>query len=175
MEKQVREFLTGRFADGVLFDSTHRGQWSVQVSPTIVADVAQALRDEPDLRFDYLVDITAVDHLGGSRERDGRFEIIYTLLSLKHTWRMMIRARVSGEAPSVPTLSTLWNCADWLEREVWDMFGINFNGHPDLRKILTPDELEGNPLRKDFGLTYEEPQFSHNLGEIEIKPNNPNH
>jgi NADH-quinone oxidoreductase subunit C len=90
------------------------------------------------------------------------FEVIYNLYSLSHRYRFFLKVRLPGDNPTIASLTHLWQGANWLEREVYDLMGIYFEGHPDLSKILTPDELEGHPLRKDYPLTYEMPQFSWN-------------
>jgi NADH-quinone oxidoreductase subunit C len=93
-----------------------------------------------------LVDLTAVDYLG----EKPRFELVYHLLSLEHNHRVRIKARVDEASPEIDTTVPLWAAANWMEREVWDMYGIRFRGHPDLRRILLYEEFEGHPLRKDY-------------------------
>ncbi len=175
MEDKIRTFLTGRFGDKILSEYSHRGQLSFYVQAQAVREVILALKADSELKFDFLTDITAVDHQGQSWEKEGRFEIIYILTSLKNTSRIILRTKLQEDAASIATLSGDWGCANWLEREVWDLMGIKFEGHPDLTKILTVEELEGHPLRKDFGITYEMPQFSHNSSDIEVVPDNPHH
>lgn len=175
MENKLRTFLKDRFGDKILSEYSHRGQLSFYIEPSAVRDVAVALKDDPELKFDFLMDICSVDHLGRPAEKDGRFEVIYTMLSIKNNFRFMLRTRIKDDSVTIPTLCNDWHCANWLEREVWDMMGITFDGHPDLTKIITNDDVEGHPLRKDFGLIYEIPQFSHNVNEREVVPNNPNH
>ena len=104
-----------------------------------------ALRDTPSLRFNVLIEVTAADYL----PRDPRFEVVYHLLSVSGRRRLRLKVRV-GEAGYVPTVQTVWPSAGWLEREVWDMFGIVFDGHPDLRRLLMPEDWEGHPQRKDY-------------------------
>ena len=106
------------------------------------------LKDNPKCLFKGLMDITAVDYPG----RPKRFEIVYILLSLKHNMRLRLKAQVQEE-DIIPSVTSLFPCANWYEREVWDLFGIPFEGHPDLRRILTDYGFEGHPLRKDFPLT----------------------
>jgi NADH-quinone oxidoreductase subunit C len=117
-------------------------------------------RHELDVRF--LADITSVDWLGHEREKDGRFEVAYNLYSIKNTHRFFLKVHLPADNPEIASLTHLWEGANWLEREVWDLMGITFTGHPDLTKILTPDDLEGHPLRRDFPLTWEQPRFSWN-------------
>jgi len=109
------------------------------------------LKDE----FEILLDITAVDFLG---RRNERFDLVYLLLSLKNKTRLRIKVKIK-EGEKLPSLSKLWKNANWLEREVYDMFGIEFEGHPDLRRILLYPEFEGHPLRKDYPLKKSHPRL----------------
>ncbi len=124
------------------------GDWTVVVAPASAADVARYLRDTPGAQFDYCSDVTAVDWL----TREGaRFDVVYCLYSTTLRHRLRVKARVA-EGADVPSVAGVWAAANWLEREVWDMFGIRFSGHPDLRRILMPEEFTAYPLRKDYPL-----------------------
>ena len=127
-----------------------------------LAAIAEALRDRADLRFALLADVTAVDF----HPREPRFELVYHLVSIEHRHRARVKVRLQGDAAHVPTLVGVWPAANWLEREVWDMFGIAFDGHPDLRRILMPADWEGHPLQKDYPLGYEEVQFTFNSDDV---------
>ncbi len=108
-----------------------------------------ALRDTPALRYNVLIEITAADYF----PREPRFEVVYHLLSIPNRSRLRLKVRVSGSAAAeglVPTIQGVWQAAGWPEREVWDMFGIVFDGHPDLRRLLMPEDWEGHPARKDY-------------------------
>ncbi|MCH7877689.1 MAG: NADH-quinone oxidoreductase subunit C [candidate division Zixibacteria bacterium] len=175
MEQSITDFLNNKFPGKVLGDYTYRGQFSLYVTADALYEIALALKEEAALSFDFLVDICSVDHLGKAWESEGRYEIVYTLLSLEHTYRFMLRVKIADHTVAPQSLCDIWHSANWLEREVWDMMGIEFKKHPNLTKIVTDDDLEGHPLRKDFGLVYEEPQFSHNHDEVLITPDNPNH
>ena len=123
------------------------GDWTVIVPAGRLVEAATFLRDQPDCRFDYLSDLTAVDWLG----RAPRFDLVVCLYSTPLRQRLRVKVRAAdGEA--VPSLSGVWPAANWLEREVFDMFGIVFSGHPDLRRILMPDDWQGHPQRKDYPL-----------------------
>jgi NADH-quinone oxidoreductase subunit C len=116
------------------------------VSRDDVRAVAGLLRDRSDLAFTFLAELTAVDFW----PREPRFELVYILVSVDRAARLRMKVRLEGTDPHVETLSGLWPAAIWLEREVWDMFGIAFDGHPDPRRLLMPEDWEGYPLRKDY-------------------------
>ena len=118
---------------------------TIYVPADRLVETCTALRDAPTLRFNVLVEVTAADYL----PRNPRFEVVYHLLSVPHRRRLRLKVRV-GEEGSVPTVQGVWPSAGWLEREVWDMFGIIFDGHPDLRRLLMPEDWEGHPQRKDY-------------------------
>ena len=139
-----------------------RDQVGLIVSPKKITEVCQALRDQ--FGFNVLLGQTAVDYWPAQQPR---FHVIYLLLSLIHNQRLSLRVPVDGNAPSVPTVEGVYPNANWHEREVWDMFGIRFEGHSDLRRILMPYDWEGHPLRKDYPLGYEEVQFTFNFDEID--------
>ncbi|HEV8712542.1 MAG TPA: NADH-quinone oxidoreductase subunit C [Candidatus Binatia bacterium] len=115
--------------------------------------IFSALRDDPQFAFDLLVDLTAVDFLG----QEPRFEVVYHLHSMRLNHRLRVKIRVPEDDAVVPSISSLWKAANWLEREVWDLFGIRFTGHPDLRRILMYEEFRGHPLRKDYPVTKRQP------------------
>jgi NADH-quinone oxidoreductase subunit C len=119
---------------------------TLYIEPGDVTPVLQALRDRADLRFEFLAELTAADYW----PREPRFELIYILVSIEHQLRVRLKVRLHGEDPHVETASGLWPAANWLEREVWDLFGIAFDGHPDPRRLLMPEDWEGYPLRKDY-------------------------
>jgi NADH-quinone oxidoreductase subunit C len=121
-------------------------QTTVFVQPDDVPAVMRTLRDRPELRFSVLAELTAVDFW----PREPRFEVIYLLISLEHRLRLRLKVRLAGNTASVATVSDIWPAANWLEREVWDLFGIVFDGHPDPRRLLMPEDWEGFPLRKDY-------------------------
>ena len=161
ISQQVRDFLTQRFADVILREENFRGEQSFIIRAEGLLDLCQGLYNS-DLDFKYLADITSLDWYGHAEEANGRFQVIYNLYSLRHQYRFFLKLRLPIEKPEVQSLTPIWNSANWLEREIWDLMGISFIGHPDMTKILTPDDLEGHPLRRDFPLTYEVPQFSWN-------------
>ena len=124
------------------------GDDELQVAAPDIARVLTYLRDDPDLRFAQLVDLCAVDY----PERPSRFEVVYHLLSVVHSRRVRVKVAVPEDTP-VPSVVEVFPAAGWYEREVWDLFGIAFDGHPDLRRILTDYGFQGHPLRRDFPLS----------------------
>ena len=136
----------------------HRGDHTAVVTRDGIIEALAFCRDEPDLRFDLLSDLTAVDYLRYPGREDGpRFDVVYHLYSTPHRHRVRLRVAVEQDDPVVPTATGLWPIANWLEREVWDMFGIRFEGHPDLRRLLLYEEFEGHPLRKDYPIERRQP------------------
>lgn len=138
-----------------------RDEVTVFVNPDQVVDVGLMLRDE--FSFDMLIDISAVDYWP---EEKPRFHIFYQMSRSVDNLLLRLRVRVDAARPLVPTFEKVFPAANWFEREIWDMFGVRFDGHSDLRRILMPSEWEGHPLRKDYPLGYEEVQFTFNVNEI---------
>ena len=141
--------------------SNFRGQTSLIVAAEHIQDCCRRLRD--DFGFDMLSEETAVDYWP---QQSPRFHIVYFLYSIEKNARIGLRVPLDGNAPSLPSIETVYPNANWHERELWDMFGIQFEGHSDLRRILMPYDWEGHPLRKDYPLGYEEVQFTFNFDEI---------
>ena len=150
--------LTGRFGPAVVATHEHFGDTTAVVDRPVLEDVLRFCRDEPALGFDVLMDLTGVDYLKYPGREDGpRFEVVYHLYSLSHNHRLRVKVRVDEDDPVVPTAVPLWPIANWFEREVWDMFGIRFAGHPDLRRLLMYEEFVGHPLRKDYPINRRQP------------------
>jgi NADH-quinone oxidoreductase subunit C len=141
----LRRLLDGLPGVAVATHADH-GDATAVVEPARVAEVLRFLRDDPGLAFEMLTDVCAVDLL----PRTPRFEVVYHLYSVAKNHRLRVKARVPEADASVPSATGLYPSADWMEREVWDLYGIRFEGHPDLRRILLYDEFEGFPLRKDY-------------------------
>jgi NADH-quinone oxidoreductase subunit C len=160
--QEIRDFLKNRFSEYLIGEDNFRDQQFFFIKPEGLFDICEALQDDNTLEVKYLSDITCVDWYGHPEADSGRFEVAYNLYSFKHKTRFFLLVRLGEENTEVRSLTPLWNGANWLEREVFDLFGVIFTGHPNLTKILTPDDLEGYALRKDFPLTYEQPQFSWN-------------
>jgi NADH-quinone oxidoreductase subunit C len=121
-------------------------QTTIYVSRDELPAVARVLREGPDHRFDFLAELTAVDFW----PREPRFELVYVLVSIERRQRLRLKVRLPGDDSHVGTVSGIWPAANWLEREVWDLFGVVFDGHPDPRRLLMPEDWDGYPLRKDY-------------------------
>ncbi len=144
----IVESLKSKFGEAITATETFRGQDIVTVDKESIVQITTFLRDDEELLFDMLIDLTAVDYMG----RTPRFTVVYTLYSLKNNRRLRLKAPVAQDV-KISTVEQVWKAANWLEREVYDLFGIEFDGHSDLRRILLWDGYEGHPLRKDFPLT----------------------
>ena len=156
------EELLGRLRDrfGAAIVETHefRGDTTAVVDRTALVDALRFCRDEPALGFDMLTDLTAADYLTFPGREDGpRFEVVYQLYSLAHNHRLRLKVRVDEDDAVVPTAVPLWPIANWLEREVWDMFGVRFAGHPDPRRLLMYEQFVGHALRKDYPINRRQP------------------
>ncbi len=162
MQDKVRGFLQSKFSEAIVREDIFRDQQSFYIKSPYLMPMCEGLIDAMELDVKLLADITCVDWLGHPMVEAGRFEVIYNLYSLSNRYRFFLKAMLPAEKSEIASLTPLWNGAGWMEREVFDLFGITFIGHPDLTKILTPEDLEGHPLRRDFPLTYEQPQFSWN-------------
>ena len=179
-------FVSERFADAVMGSHDYRGDATVLVSAESLVEVARTLREEAVLSMDFLMDLTAVDYStfgdkgspaffasSGVSVRptnlipdedpwpgppeSGRYALVCHFYSSTHKHRLRLQVSLDEDEPEVDTLCELWPGANWLEREVWDMFGIRFKGHPDLKRILMYEEFEGYPLRKDYQVNKRQP------------------
>lgn len=141
------------FAPGPLLEMRDKAQEQicVRVAPERLLEVMQFLKNDPRCAFEQLCDLTCVDYLNFPKARD-RYGVNYSLLSLSKGHRLWVKCFVNDPKPEVPSVVSLWKGADWLEREVWDLFGVTFKGHPDLRRIMTWETFGSHPLRKDYPL-----------------------
>jgi NADH-quinone oxidoreductase subunit C len=167
---QLKELLDKERPDHFESLEIVRGDLCGYIKKDHLIELCGYLRDNESLKFNFLSMITAADYLG---KKDKRFELVYSLYSILHHHRILLRAALN-ENEEAPSLTGLWDTANWQEREVFDMFGIRFAGHPDLCRILMDDDWVGYPQRKDFPLTYEMPEFSHNRGKTELLSSSPN-
>jgi NADH-quinone oxidoreductase subunit C len=136
--------LENRFPEAVAGGSHERGELTLYVKAGDIVDVCRHLKEE--LTFNRLASVTAVDWF----PREPRFEVVYHLHSLARNERLRLKCQVTEESCEIASVCPVWRGADWYEREVFDLFGIRFSGHPDLRRIMMPDDWEGHPLRKDY-------------------------
>ena len=151
------------FAGEIVSSRQFRDEKTITVKKQNIVAIARMLRDDTETNLNYMSDMTAVDRLNYMKEGEARFEIVYNLYSMGTFKRFRLKAEVSEDDLSISTVEMVWPVANWLEREIFDMFGIVFNGHSDLRRILMPDDWVGHPLRKDFPLGGEEVEFTFNV------------
>ncbi len=149
---QIAKMIEERFPGQVLGTVSHAGQVGVLLAKEQLTEVCRFLHDEPSLLMDHLADLTAVDYSAYPGDRGPRFEVVYNLISTVHHHRIRLKVRVPGDDPRVDTLTPIWHTANWHERETYDLMGIVFSGHPDLRRILLPEDWVGHPLRKEYPL-----------------------
>jgi NADH-quinone oxidoreductase subunit C len=145
--------LLDALPDAVLETHAHLGDATARIDARRIAEVARLLRDDDALEFEMLSDVTCVDYLG----EEPRFEVVYHFYSVARKQRVRIKARVPDEAPEIESLTSLYPSANWMEREVWDLYGVRFEGHPDLRRLLLYEEFDGHPLRKDYAKERRQP------------------
>lgn len=143
----IAEALKERYPEEVKEIKEFRGQVSVVVKKGRIREIMEYLHDTPELCMCYLRDICGVDYLG---KKEQRFEVVYHLFCISRRYMLRVRAEVPEDDPTIDSVAEIWDGANWHERECYDMLGIRFNGHPDLRRILMPEDWEGYPLRKDY-------------------------
>lgn len=149
ISERIEQLLRDRFPDAVQESQEIHGVPTLVVRPDDIAGICSFLKDTPELGFDYLMSLTAVDW-------PENFQVVYHLYSIPHKHYVTLKANLGREKLSIASVLPVWLAADWQEREVYDMFGIEFEGHPNLERILTEEDFEGFPLRKDFKLTSDE-------------------
>ena len=148
MKGKVLEKLNAQFSGAIESVNEYRDELTVVVKKSKIRDICFLLRDDAELRFDSLRDVCGTDYY----RPDDRYEVVYNLYSIPNKFRLRLKIRVDESDLHVDSVVPVWSTADWEERETYDMFGIEFDGHPDLRRIYMPDEFEYYPLRKDFPL-----------------------
>jgi NADH-quinone oxidoreductase subunit C len=142
---EIHARVKERFGEQILeFDESVANPF-MRLAPEVVAEVGHYLKDEPDLQFNYLMCLSGIDYGAGKN-----LEVVYHLQSMTLTHQIALKVELPRESPSAPSVALIWRTADWHEREAYDLFGIRFEGHPDLRRIFLPDDWEGHPLRKDY-------------------------
>ena len=146
--------IKSKYPEIIIDSHNFRGEQTITVNKESVSELFKFLRDDPELDFKFLMDLTAVDYLN---RKDTRFEVVYHFYSLEHNGRLRIKIPVSEDDCTVDSVSSLWKTANWYEREVWDLYGIKFDDHPDMRRILLYEEFKGHPLRKDYPINKRQP------------------
>lgn len=145
--------LKARFPESVIESHAFRGDDTAVVRKEDILDILKFLKEDSDLLYNFMMDVTAVDYFG----EEPRFEVVYHLYSLAFNRRFRIKTRVSESDCAIDSVVVLWPSANWFEREAYDMYGITFSGHPELRRILLYEEFQGHPLRKDYPLKKRQP------------------
>jgi NADH-quinone oxidoreductase subunit C len=164
--KDLGDYLVGELPDGILGSELAFDQLTIKVRREAIVKVLSFLRDDVSCQFKLLVDICGVDY----PDREQRFEVVYHLLSLAHNNRIRVKVATDEQSP-VPSVTGVFSAANWFEREAWDLYGIYFSDHPDLRRILTDYGFEGHPLRKDFPLTgYVEVRYDDEQKRVVYEP-----
>lgn len=163
LQAQIVESLKDEFGEQILDVVEFRGDTTVFVEAGSIVQVCEFLRDDESYAFNLLAALTAVDYW----PEEPRFNVVYELYSLSNKVFFGLKVPLNSDAAQVATIESVYPNANWHEREVYDMFGVQFEGHSDMRRILMPEDWEGHPLRKDFPLGYEEIQFSFNFDEID--------
>jgi NADH-quinone oxidoreductase subunit C len=162
----VADHIKESLEDAVTGHEIQKSELIVYAKAESIKDVLKFLRDDRECYFSQLVDVTAVDY----PERVQRFDVVYNLLSMRQNMRIRVKISTDEHTP-VPSAVSLFNAANWFEREVWDMYGVMFAGHPDLRRILTDYGFEGHPLRKEFPLTgFNEVRYDEQQGRVIYEP-----
>lgn len=150
--------LSSRFPDSVVETHSYRGDDTAVVKKEDILQICKFLRDDEELLYNFMMDLTAVDYLG----EEPRFEVVYHFYSLKFNKRVRIKARVAESDCSIDSIVSLWISADWFEREAYDLYGVIFKGHPELRRILLYEGFNGHPLRKDYPIKKRQPLIGPN-------------
>ena len=167
------EEIKAKFGDALLHNKEFRGEITLIVDPAKLVEVMLYLRNAPGLVYNFLSDISAVDYYpndygdGSSDFRPERFGVSYHIYSMLYNRRLRVKAFAAEEAPSLPSLTPHWPAANWLEREIADMMGVKFEGHPDQRRLLMADDWDGHPHRRDYPLGKETIAFSFNVEDIQ--------
>jgi NADH-quinone oxidoreductase subunit C len=151
------------FGADIVSSRLFRGEKTIIVKKHNIAAICMLLRDSPETNYNYLSDMTCVDRLEFMADDEPRFEVLYNMYSMSTFGRLRVKAQVDEDDAVIDTVEGVWPCANWLEREIYDMFGISFNNHSDQRRLLMPDDWVGHPLRKDYPLGGEEIEFTYNV------------
>lgn len=161
MSKSDMKKVARKFKKQVLDSGERLGMDTILIEKEAVRDVISFLRDDEKMKYNFLRDVTCVDYL----HREPRFEVVYILYSMENKAQLVIKAAVPEDDTTVDSIHDLYGCANWAEREIWDMYGIKFKDHPDMRRILMYEEFEGFPLRKDYQKQDSQPRMELRMQE----------
>ncbi len=168
--------LTGLLGEDLIASKIRLGELTCEIRRQAITDVCRRLRDDPGARFDQLIDLCGMDYStwgkeGGNPWSGSRYAVIYHLMSLDNNQRIRLRCELDDQQPLIDSVIEVWPAADWFEREAFDLYGIIFNGHPDLRRLLTDYGFIGHPFRKDFPLSGQvEMRFDEEQGRVIYQP-----
>ena len=168
--------LAGLLGEHLIASKIRLGELTCEIRARAIVDVCRRLRDDSETRFDQLIDLCGMDYStwgkeGGSRWSGSRYAVVYHLLSLEHNRRIRLRCKLDDRQPAIDSLIDVWPAANWFEREAFDLYGIIFRGHPDLRRLLTDYGFIGHPFRKDFPLSGQvEMRFDEEQGRVIYQP-----
>ena len=161
MYSEVLTRLGDAFADDVIEMHDRHGDDTAVIKPDRLVEIVRFIRDDAVLSMEMLSDLTGVDYLG---KKEPRFEVVYHFYSLSKNHRLRLKVGAEEDNPTVASVVSLYKSALWMEREAWDLYGIKFEGHPDLRRILLYPEFEGHPLRKDYEMEHRQPRIPPRAG-----------
>ncbi len=150
-KNQALTKLKAAFPNSIIEAKEFRGDITVTIKKEDLLSILQFLRDDEELKFNHLTSISGIDYLK-MEDVEGRLAVVYHLYSLKNNRRLAIKTFITGDSLEIDSVYSLWKTADWQEREIYDLFGITFKGHPLLKRIFLPEDFEGHPLRKDYPL-----------------------
>ncbi|MGK9367980.1 NADH-quinone oxidoreductase subunit C [Melioribacter sp. Ez-97] len=145
-QKNITEKIKAKFGESVFEIAEFRGDVSISVDPNKIVEIAGFLKNDEELQFVMCKDVTAIDWA----TRKNRFTVVYHIYSFKNNFNLRIKANISEEPPAIDSVTSVWRSANWYERETYDMYGISFRNHPDLRRMYMPEGFEYHPLRKEF-------------------------
>jgi NADH-quinone oxidoreductase subunit C len=149
----IATLIKTNFPDAIIGSGVFRNELTITIKKEFITDIAKFIKENHELDFNFLSDLCGVDRV----EMDGVFEVVYHLYSIYKNHRLRLKVSIPSNEPHISTVTGVWKTANWHEREAYDMFGIKFDNHPDLRKILMPDDFEGHPLRKSYPIDGRQP------------------
>ncbi|MCB9029615.1 MAG: NADH-quinone oxidoreductase subunit C [Deltaproteobacteria bacterium] len=161
--KHLQDLLSSKFKQQIVVSKIDLGDLVVEIQRESVGEFFKRLKEDPDLTFNMLTDVTAVDWLD---KKSNRFEVVYHLRSFEHGYFVRVKVALPESDPTIDSVLPYWHAADFLESEVWDMYGINFRNNPDIRRMMMYEEFEGHPLRKDYPVQGKQPRIEMRYPEV---------